>query len=175
MGTDKMKLSLKILAVLALCSLLLSCNSLDNRNTVFFISLHEVVPTPEQYDGGMVMVVKTADGLKEKHVRTIPITNSAYIYKIEVIPGKEGGRCGLRLFFDEVAKGLWLEAFHYRRDRQIAVVVDGFLVGFSNISSKRMEEGVLELDPLWNKLEAEAIAAKAKHNHDLFDVRPFRY
>ena len=163
----------KFLGIMMVATLFLSCSSLDERKTLFFITLHELVPSPEQYDGGMVMVVRTADGTEQRHVRRIPITSSAYIYKIDVIPGKDRRHWGLRLYFDEVAKGLWHEAFHYRKGDKLAVIVDGFLAGFSSLGVRRTEECVLELDGLWNKQEAEAIAAQAKRNHDVYAVKPW--
>ena len=168
-----MRLSIKLMCVLTFAFVLLSCRKLDDRHTLFFITLHELAPTPEQLDGGMVMVVRSADGLQQRYVRRIPITSSAYIHKIEVIPGKDSRRWGLRLYFDDVAIGLWHEAFHYRKGDQIAVIVDGFLAGFSKLGSKRLDDGILELDGLWNKQEAEAIAAQARRNHDAFAVKPW--
>ncbi|MBO4344855.1 MAG: hypothetical protein J5833_03815 [Victivallales bacterium] len=171
--SEKMRLALKFLGILMGASLLLYCSSLEERRTLFFITLHELVPSPGAHDVGMVMEVRTADGTQRRHVRKIPITSSAYIYKIDVIPGKDRRHWGLRLYFDEVAKGLWHEAFHYRKGDQVAVIVDGFLAGFSNIGIRRTDECVLELDGLWNRQEAEAIAAQAKHNHDLYAVKPW--
>ena len=56
---------------------------------------------------------------------------------------------------------------------QIAVLVDGFLAGFIDVGVKRMEEGILELDDLWNRQEAEAIAGQAQRNHKAYEMRPF--
>ncbi len=159
--------------VLLLALLLFSCSSLDNRRTLFFITLHEIVPAYSEHDVGMVMPVRSADGLTTRYVRTIPITSSAYINRIEVIPGKDSRHWGLRLYFDEVAIGLWHEASHYRKGDQVAVIVDGFLAGFSALGVKKTEERVIELDGLWNRQEADAIAAQAPRNHKLFEVRPF--
>jgi len=160
-----MRLSVKFLGVMVSTLMLLSCNSTNDKQTVFLITLHELVPSSEVYDGGMVMMVQSADGRQRRNVRTIPIISSAYAHSIEVIPGRDSRHWGLRLYLDEVAKGLWSEAFHYRRGMQIAVLVDGFLAGFSNVGTTRMKEGILELDDLWNRQEAEAIAAQARRNH----------
>lgn len=161
------KSCLVLIAVLALSS----CRSIEEKNTLFFITLHQIVPTPEQYDGGMVMVVKSSDDSRERHVRTIPLISSAYINKIDVIPGKDSRHWGLRLHCDEVANGLWHEAFHYRKGDEVAVLVDGFLAGFSTIGHKKTDDGVIELDGLWNRQEALAIAAQAERNHHLYDVK----
>ncbi|MBQ7650020.1 MAG: hypothetical protein IJS15_03625 [Victivallales bacterium] len=168
-----MKQALKFLGVMVSVLMLLSCNSVKGKNTLFFITLHEQVPSSEMYDGGMVMTVQSADGRQRRNVRAIPIISSAYVHGIEVIAGRDSRHWGLRLYLDDVAKGLWAEAFHYRRGAQIAVLVDGFLAGFSNVGEKRMQEGILELDDLWNRQEAEAIAGQAQRNHKAYDIRPF--
>jgi len=160
-----MRLSVQFIGLMVCLLMLDSCSSLDGKQTLFFITLHELVPSSEIYDGGMVMSVQSADGRKRRNVRTVPIISSAYIHSIEVIPGRDSRHWGLRLYFDEVAKGLWSEAVHYRKGMQIAVVVDGFLAGFSDLSTKRLEEGILELDDLWNRQEAIAIARQAQRNH----------
>ena len=168
-----MRLSVKFLGVMVFALTLLSCNSINGKRTLFFITLHEIVPSSEMYDGGMVMLVKSADGRQRRNVRSIPIISSAYIHSIEVIAGRDSRHWGLRLYLDDVAKGLWAEAFHYRRGMQIAVLVDGFLAGFIDVGVKRMEEGILELDDLWNRQEAEAIAGQAQRNHKPYEMRPF--
>ena len=160
-----MRLSVKFIGAIVCFLMLISCKSVDGESKLFFITLHELVPTSEVYDGGMVMSVASADGRQRRNVRTVPIISSAYIHGIEVIPGRDSRHWGLRLYFDEVAKGLWSEAVHYRKGMEVAVVVDGFLAGFSNLSTKRLNEGILELDDLWNRQEAIAIAGQAQRNH----------
>ena len=168
-----MKLLMKFLGVMVVALMLTSCESINGKRTLFFITLHEIVPSSEVYDGGMVMMVKSADGRQRRNVRTVPIISSAYINGIEVIAGRDSRHWGLRLYLDDVAKGLWSEAFHYRRGMQIAVLVDGFLAGFLDVGAKRMDEGILELNDLWNRQEAEAIAAQAQRNHKAYEMHQF--
>lgn len=144
-----------------------SCSILD-RQTVFYISIHELVSETERVEGGLIIVVKTPDEQIERHIRRFPLLSSANIYKAEVLPGDDGVKWGLRLFFDETAKAaMWREASGYHSGEEVAVVVDGFFSGCTALPSRFNESGILEVRPLWSKQEAQYIVNNVERNYKL--------
>ena len=145
-----------------------SCSLLnEKKQAVFFLTFHQFVASNEQIGGGLVMQVRSPDEKLTRYVRTIPILSSAYICKGEVLPSKDKRKCGLRLFFDQYSQGMLQEACFYNKGKDIAIIIDGFLVGYSKLPGDHLDEGYVEIDPLWNPMEAAAIVRHIGHNYGL--------
>ena len=156
--------------LISLLGLSTSCSLFNSKKrAVFFLTFHQFVPKPEQIQGGLVMAVKTPDETVTRYVRTIPILSSAYICKGEVVPSKDKRKCGLRLYFNEHSQGILQEACLYNKGREIAIIVDGFLAGYSQLSDTHLDEGYVEVAPLWNPLEAAAIVEHIETNYKLYN------
>ena len=157
-------------ALLAILLSMTSCSLFSPRKrAVFFLTFHQFVASPEQIGGGLVMAVKTPDESVTRHVRSIPIFTSAYIYKGEVVPSKDKRRCGLRLYFNEYSRGMIQEACFYNKGREIAILIDGFLAGYSTLQGNHLDDGYVEVAPLWNPTEAAAIVNHIEDNYKLFN------
>lgn len=157
-----------LLAFLTVLLFTSSCSMLnEKKQAVFFLTFHQFVPSPEQIGGGLVMPVKSPDETVTRYVRTIPLLSSAYIYKGEVVPSKDKRKCGLRLFFDQHSQGMLQEACFYNKGRDIAIIMDGFLAGYSKLPGNHLDEGYVETAPIWNPMEAAAIVNHIEQNYGL--------
>ena len=155
-------------ALLAMLLFTTSCSMFnEKKRAVFFLTFHQFVASFEQIGGGLVMPVKSPDETITRYVRTIPILSSAYIYKGEVVPSKDKRKCGLRLYFDQYSQGMLQEACLYNKGKDIAIVMDGFLAGYSKLPGNHLDEGYVETAPLWNPMEAAAIVNHIEHNYGL--------
>ena len=155
-------------ALLGILLFMSSCSMLnEKKQAVFFLTFHQFVSYSEQIGGGLVMQVKSPDETVMRCVRTIPILSSAYIYKGEVVPSKDKRKCGLRLYFDQHSQGMLQEACLYNKGKDIAIIMDGFLAGYSKLPANHLDEGYVEIDPLWNPMEAAAIVRHIGHNYGL--------
>ena len=158
--------NIRLFCMLCLVLSWCSCSMFENRKqTVFFLTFHEFVSRPEQLEGGLVMAVKTADETVTRYVRTIPLLNSAFAYRGEVIPSKNKSKCGVRLFFNQHSQGMLHDACFYNKGRELAVIVDGFLAGYSQLNGDHIEDGYIEIAPLWHPLEAKAIVDHVESNY----------
>lgn len=155
---------------IAMAFVFTACN-VNERNTVFFLSFHQNAFASDTLDGGMVMNIQSADGRTNKLVRRIPLLTSAYIQKAEVVPGKDGKHYGMKLYLAEYAKGIWHELCIYHKSEELVVLMDGFYSGVTVVPAKGEEEGVMLVDPIWTKQEAEFIAANAKRNYSEYNWR----
>ena len=155
--------------LLAMSAALLFTGCMDEKRTVFFMTFHQLAGPSDSYDGGMVIVARSADGKEEKTLRRIPLLSSAYIYKAEMEPSRDGRHFGLRLFLDNHAGGIWHELSIYHKGEELAVIVDGFYAGMTVVPPRPGEEGVLVVDPIWNRREAELIAEHAKINYRVYN------
>lgn len=151
----------------AACLFFAGCESLFKPQTLFFLTFHQLTADAENLDGGLVISVRTADGSRHEEVRRFPLLSSAQIYKAEVLPGDDARHWGLRLFFDKISMGSWREASGYHHGDDVAVMVDGFLAGFTPLPARFTDDGIFEVKPLWNKLEAEAIVNNVSRNYKI--------
>ncbi len=159
-----------LLALLVILFSMTSCSMFNSeKRAVFFLTFHQFVAKSEQIGGGLIMPVKSPDETVTRYVRTIPILSSAYIYKGEVVPSKDKRKCGLRLYFNQHSQGMLQEACFYNKGKDIAIVIDGFLAGYSKLPGDHLDEGYIETAPLWNPMEAAAIVNHIEHNYGLYN------
>ncbi len=152
------------LPMLALIVLFSGCATTPQEKTVFFISLHTIVPESEAYGKGVDYIKDDKTG-KFVAVRKVSLINSSNIERAEVLKPKDSSnRYGLRLFLDSHGVSQFYEIRYHNTDR-LAVVIDGFLQGVLVLSGNVRAEESMDLPPLWGQAEAEAIAVRAAKNY----------
>lgn len=142
------------------------CESMKPQ-PVFFLSLHQVVANGEIFDGGLVKEIRSPDGREKCHIRSVPLVSSAYLERAEVVPSEKPLKFGLRLYFVPVAQGICQEATIYHKGTRLAVMVDGFLAGFTTMPRRLESDGSIVIDPLWNKYEVKKIVDNVERNYKI--------
>ena len=158
---------LAVVAISLVC-LLTSCN-LTKREPVFFLSFHQLAAGAETIPGGLIMPVRSADEAQERYVRRFPLLTSEYIYKAELLPSPDGRRHGLRVYFDDTAVGLWRDASGYHYGAEVAVIVDGFLAGYTDLPARMDENKIFDIRALWSRQEAQAIVDNVGRNYKIYN------
>lgn len=152
------------LPMLALFVLFSGCATTPQERTVFYISLHTVVPESEAYGGGVDYVKDEKTG-KFVAMRKVSLINSSNIERAEVLKPKDSSnKYGLRLYLDSHGMSQFLEIQYHNTDR-MAILIDGFLQGVIVLSGNVRSEESMDLPPLWSQAEAEAIAVRASKNY----------
>jgi len=83
----------------------------------------------------------------------------------EVIPAREGSKCGLRLYIDQQGRNVWRQSIGQFRGSRFAVIVDGFYVGSSAFPTDFNTLEYVDLSPLWGRTEAQRIAEYVEKNY----------
>lgn len=163
---------LQLIQITVLFSLFLiaaSCKSYLNINTFYTLSLHE--PASDEYgETGLHMLVADTFNNKAVKVNTYPFITSKYIYKAEVLPeANNEGKYAIRIYPDRAGKNVLMQISMQKRGTGFAVLMDGFLQGFSHFPKNVSHLDYIDLEPLWNKNEAEKVAENAKINYTILN------
>jgi len=150
---------------LLLALLLLSgCKYFSESTPQYLISLHELLETQDAFATQQGRVVWDAQLLRQARVKA-PFLSAKYFYQAEIMPSDDERNCGIRLYIDRFGRSNLLQTTAQNRGRQFAVLVDGFFIGLSRFPERLDGAPYLELDPLWNTIEAEQIVNCVNENY----------